>query len=104
MAFAVIRSGGKQYVARPGEKLEIEKLDAPEKGGLMIFPEVLFYADGERVEIGRPLISGAEVTAEYLDTKKDDKVIVFKKKRRKGYRVKRGHRQQYTQIEITSIN
>ena len=103
MAFAVIRTGGKQYVARAGEKLEIEKLEAPEKGTAVTFSEVLFYADGERVEIGRPLVAGAEVRAEYLDTKKDDKVIVFRYHSKTRYRKKRGHRQPHTTVLVKEI-
>ncbi|MBI1957423.1 MAG: 50S ribosomal protein L21 [Candidatus Niyogibacteria bacterium] len=103
MVFAVIRTGGKQYVARPGEKLEIEKLDAPEKGSHVTFSEVLLYADGERVEIGRPLVAGASVTAEHLGTQKDDKVIVFKYHSKTRLRKKRGHRQPHTTVLVKEI-
>ncbi|MBI2039164.1 MAG: 50S ribosomal protein L21 [Candidatus Niyogibacteria bacterium] len=103
MTFAVIRTGGKQYVARAGEKLEIEKLEAPQKGNAVTFSEVLFYADGERVEIGRPLVAGAEVRAEYLDTKKDDKVIVFRYHSKTRMRKKRGHRQPHTTVLVKEI-
>ena len=103
MVFAVIRTGGKQYVVRPGEKLTIEKLDPPEKGGDLTFSDILFYADGDRVEIGRPVIAGARVTAQYLDTKKDDKIIVFRYHSKTRYRKKKGHRQPHTTVLVKEI-
>ena len=85
------------------EKLYVSKLDSA-VDSVVKFDKVLLRADDKKVTVGNPVIKGASVEAKVLAHSKDDKVIVFKKKRRKGYRVKRGHRQQYTQIEITSIN
>lgn len=105
MAFAVIRTGGKQYVAEPGKKLEIEKLDAASEGGARVeFNDVLLYADGERVEVGTPALSGAKVVAEHLGTKKGDKVIVFRYHSKTRYRKKRGHRQPHTTVLVKEIS
>ena len=103
MAFAIIRTGGKQYVARPGEKLEIEKIDAPTTGGAITFNEVLLCVDGERVEIGHPLVNGASVIAEHAGTKKGDKVIIFRYHSKTRYRKKRGHRQPHTTVLVKEI-
>ena len=103
MAFAVIRTGGKQYVAVPGKKLEIEKLDAPATGKPVVFDDVLLYADGERIEVGTPVLSGAKVVAEHLGTKKGDKVIVFRYHSKTRYRKKRGHRQPHTTVLVKEI-
>ncbi len=100
--YAVIKTGGKQYKVSPGEVLRVEKLDA-DVGSQVEFNEVLLYSDGSKVEVGRPLVDGAVVKAEVLEHGKGKKVVVMKKKRRKGYKVKRGHRQPYTSVEVKEI-
>lgn len=102
MPFAVIRTGGKQYRISPGKKLKIEKLDAKE-GGAVHFDKVLLIADGDKVEIGTPLVKGAKVDAKVLQQGRDEKKIVFKYHRKTRYRKKKGHRQHFTEVEITKI-
>ncbi len=100
--YAVIKSGGKQYRVKEGDILSVEKLEA-EKGQVVDFDQVLLVEDGDKIQVGTPCLTGALVRAEVLETYKDDKVIVFKKKRRKGYRRKKGHRQLLTKVRITGI-
>jgi large subunit ribosomal protein L21 len=101
--YAIVNIAGMQCKAEAGKKIYVNRLEANE-GDSLTFNEVLLL-DGEAgVTIGTPHVSGASVTAKVVEHLKGDKVIVFKKKRRKGYRVKNGHRQQFTQIEIESIN
>jgi large subunit ribosomal protein L21 len=100
--FAVVEVAGKQYKVAPKDTIMVPTLN--EKPGTKVrLDRVLMWGDEKSVIVGRPLVSGAQVEATVLEHAKMDKVIVFKKKRRKGYRVKRGHRQGYTQIEILSI-
>lgn len=100
--FAIVEIAGQQYKVNPAEKLYVPRLEG-EVGSSVKFDKVLLLSDDKAVKVGSPNVSGASVQAKVLAHVKDDKVIVFKKKRRKGYRVKRGHRQQYTHIEIVSI-
>jgi len=100
--FVVIKTGGKQYRAEEGDVLEIEKLQV-EQGNKVTFDEVLLLNDGNKVMIGQPHVENAAVTAVVLENFKDDKIIVFKKKRRKQYKRKTGHRQQLTRIKIEKI-
>ena len=100
--FAVIRTGGKQYRVAPNDIIEIEKI-AGEPGDIVELGEVLLLLGGEGTpKTGSP-ISGASVAAEVLEQKRDDKIIVFKKKRRQGYRRTKGHRQALTALRITEI-
>jgi large subunit ribosomal protein L21 len=99
--YAVIRTGGKQYRVSEGDSIRIEKL-AGEPGKKVTFDEVLMIG-GEKVAVGKPLVAGAKVTAEIVAQDRAKKIIVFKMKRRKNYRRKRGHRQPYTQVKITAI-
>ena len=101
--FAVIRSGGKQHRVEQGEKLRVEKLDV-EIGSSVEFTDVLLIENGASISIGQPLVAGAKVTVKVLAQDRADKVIVFKRRRRKGFHKKRGHRQPFTQIEVTSIS
>src|SRR4051812_4747218 len=102
--YAVIRTGGKQYTVRKDDILEVELLDA-KKGDAITLNEVLLIgAQGGNAKIGAPHVAGASVKAEVVDHIKDDKVIVFKKKRRQNYRRKNGHRQNLTVLKITAIN
>jgi len=99
---AIIKTGGKQYIVKPGDKLKIEKLEEKE-GAEIKFSDVLLVADDKKSEIGAPLVKGAEVTAKVLKQDKAEKVIIFKYKAKKRYSRKIGHRQPYTEIEITGI-
>ena len=100
---AVIKTGGKQYIVSPGQKIKIEKLDKKE-GDEITFNEVLLVEKGKRVEIGIPNVKGAKVIGKVLSQSKNKKVIVFKYKAKTRYKKKTGHRQQYTEVEIKSID
>lgn len=99
---AVIRTGGKQYIVEPGTKLEVEKLEYQD-GEEITFTDVLMVEKSGKVEIGSPVVEGAEVKAKVLAQTKGDKVIIFKYKPKKRFKRKVGHRQKYTSIEILSI-
>jgi large subunit ribosomal protein L21 len=100
--YAVVNIAGKQYKVAQNDTIHIPTMKA-EKGATVTFDNVLLLAGEKEVNVGNPTVAGASVQATILDHVKDDKVIVFKKKRRKGYRVKRGHRQAFTQVQITKI-
>ena len=100
--YAVVKTGGKQYRVAKNDVLTVEKLDG-EAGAVVELEEVLAMNDGSGLTIGTPMIDGARVAATVLEQKKGDKVIIFKKKRRKNYRRTRGHRQQLTVIRISDI-
>ena len=100
--FAIVDVGGQQVKVHPSARVCIPKLSS-NVGDTVTFDNIILLADEKDVRIGTPFIDGASVEAKVLGHLKDDKVVVFKKKKRKGYRVSRGHRQQYTEIEITSI-
>ena len=99
--FAIVEIAGLQYKVEQDQKLFVNRL-AGEKGEKVSFDKVLLTVNGA-ITVGAPAVSGISVEAEIVDHVKADKVIVFKKKRRKGYKVKNGHRQQLTQIQIVSI-
>jgi large subunit ribosomal protein L21 len=101
--YAVIRTGGKQHGVQAGARLRIEKLPG-DVGAEVVFQEVLVIENGENVSIGRPLVSGAKVTAKILRQDKAARVVIFKKRRRKGFHKKRGHRQPFTEVEVTAIS
>ncbi len=100
--YAVFRTGGKQFRAEPGARLQIPTLDA-QAGDTVVFDDVLLAADGDDVAVGTPTVDGASVKAEVLGHGRTKKVIVFKRKRRKQYRKKQGHRQGYTEIQVSEI-
>jgi large subunit ribosomal protein L21 len=100
--YAVIRTGGKQYRVSEGDSLRIEKL-VGDVGSAITFGEVLMLG-GDKVSVGKPLVGGASVSAQIVAQEKAKKVIVFKMRRRKNYRRKNGHRQQYTEVKITGIS
>lgn len=100
--FAVLEVAGQQLKVSPAEKVFVPLLDQ-KVGNTITFDKVLLLSDDKSVRVGNPIVKGVAVKGKVLGHVKDEKVIVFKKKRRKGYRVRRGHRQQYTEIEITSI-
>lgn len=100
--YAIVDIAGQQFKVRKDQKLFVHRLDA-EQGAEMSFDKVLLVDNEGKVTLGNPTIENAKINATVLDHVKGDKVIVFKKKRRKGYRVKNGHRQQFTQIQIQEI-
>ncbi len=101
--YAVIRTGGKQYRVKEGDTLRVELLPGTEAGGEITFEEVLMVG-GDNLSVGTPLVDGAKVTATIVRNARDRKVVIFKSRRRKGYRKKRGHRQWFSQIKITGIS
>lgn len=100
--FAVIKTGGKQYRVAGGQEIVIEKLEG-EAGDTLVFGEVLMIGDGDKVDVGAPLIKGAQVVGEVVEQTRGAKVVAFKKKPRNTYRRKLGHRQSLTVIKITEI-
>jgi len=100
--FAIVRTGAKQYTVQEGDVLCVEKLNK-EKGEKFTFNEVLLVEDGKETLIGTPFVENALVKAEIIENLKDDKVIVFKKRRREQYKRTRGHRQELTRIKIEEI-
>ena len=101
--YAVIKDRGKQYTVRAGERLRVDRLDvAP--GTEIVFDQVMLVGGGDGVQVGRPLVGGAAVKGTVLQEFQAKKIIVFKKKRRKMYRRKQGHRQRYTDIQVESIH
>lgn len=100
--YAVVATGGKQYKVAEGDVLRIEKIPGG-VGDTVTFDEVLLLSDGEDVAIGQPKVENAVVNARIVEQGKQKKVIVFKFKRRKGYRKKQGHRQMYTAVKIDRI-
>lgn len=100
--FAVIKTGGKQYLVQPKTKLKIEKLDK-ETGQSVIFNEVLLISDGKKTEIGTPFIHGVSVTGTIAKQGRARKQIVFRYHAKTRYRKKKGHRQPFTEMEITDI-
>ena len=102
MLYAVIKTGGKQYRVAAGEKLKIEQIPA-DIGAEIVLDQVLLVADGDNLKMGRPLVTGATVQAKVLTQGRHDKVRIFKLRRRKHYQKHQGHRQNFTEIEITGI-
>jgi large subunit ribosomal protein L21 len=100
--YAVLSTGGKQYKVEEGDILRIEKISG-EVGASVSFDKVLMFSDGEKVRVGTPLIDGISVSGHIVEQDKAKKILVFKYKRRKGYRRKQGHRQPYTAVKIDSI-
>jgi large subunit ribosomal protein L21 len=103
MAYAIIKTGGRQFRVAEGDTIDVDLLDV-DSGKTATFGEVLMFADGKDVTHGNPLVSGAKVTAEVLEQRKDKKVIAFKYKRRKGYHRTVGHRRKLTRVKIKSIS
>ncbi len=114
MELAVIKTGGKQYLVSPGDKIKIEKLKEPsltnkkdkekvEKNQKIIFDKVLLLQKGSKLEIGTPLVKGAKVVGKIIQQGKAKKVIIFKYRAKKRSKVKKGHRQPFTEVEIISL-
>src|SRR5690554_5722048 len=100
---AIVTIAGQQFKVEEGQEIFVHQLDAKE-GDNLDLGDVLLLGNGDDITIGSPSISGATIGATVIEHVKGDKVIVFKKKRRKGYRRKKGHRQRFTKIKINSIN
>jgi large subunit ribosomal protein L21 len=100
--YAVIRTGGKQYKVHEEQILKVEKLEGTE-GSQIEFDDILMYSDGETITLGSPKVENASVKAHIIDQGRGKKQLIFKYKRRKGYRKLNGHRQHYTEIKIESI-
>lgn len=100
--YAVIETGGKQYTVKEGDVLSVEKLEVSE-GDKVEFDRVLLVSADEETKIGSPLVEGAKVVAEVLENGKGKKVIVYKFKAKKGFSKKKGHRQPFTKVKISSI-
>ncbi len=101
--YAVVETGGKQYKVTEGDVIFVEKLDV-EEGAEVTLDKVLMAGEGDAVKVGTPVVEGATVTAKVVKNGKSKKVVVFKMKRKKNYRRKKGHRQPYTKLEITAVN
>jgi large subunit ribosomal protein L21 len=100
--YAIVSQGGKQYKVEAGETLRFEKIPG-DTGSNYTFDKVLLYSDGDQLEIGQPMLDNVTVSGTIVEQGKAKKIIVFKYKRRKRYRKKQGHRQQYTSIRIDHI-
>jgi large subunit ribosomal protein L21 len=100
MELAVIKTGGKQYLVSPGQKIQIEKVG---KEGEIVFDQVLLLVKDEKIKIGKPVVEGAKVIGKILGEKKGKKIVILKHRPRSSYRVKKGHRQIYTIVEISKF-
>jgi len=103
MAYAIIKTGGRQYRVAEGDTIDVDLLPG-EARQKMTFGDVLMHADGEKLTQGNPLVSGASVTGELVEQRKDKKVVAFKYRRRKGYHRTVGHRRKLTRVKITGIS
>jgi large subunit ribosomal protein L21 len=101
--YAIVEIAGQQFKVEEGKKIFVHRLEV-EEGKQIEFDQVLLIENDGKITIGEPVIKGAVIEGKILDHMRGDKVIVFKKKRKKGYRIKNGHRQNFTQVEIVSIN
>lgn len=99
---AIIQTGGKQYMVSKGDKIQVEKL-AGEKDGILTFDKVLATFDGSKYSLGKPFLDGATVEGKVLKQARSRKVLVFKYKAKSKYRRTQGHRQSYTEVEITKV-
>lgn len=100
--FAVVRTGGKQYKVAVGDVIRIEKIEG-DKGASVKLDDILLVSDAGKTVVGTPTVKGAVVTAEVLGQDRNDKIIVFKKQRRKNHRRKKGHKQHVTVLRVTNI-
>ena len=101
--FAVIKTGGKQYRVTPDDVIQIERISGA-AGDEVFFNNVLILADGGKTDVGAPLVDGARVTGTLVEQTRGEKIIIFKKKRRKSYRRRNGHRQDLSVVRITDIS
>jgi large subunit ribosomal protein L21 len=100
--YAVITTGGKQYKVSPGDVVRVESLEA-KKGDIIELKDVFMVADGDKVSVGKPILASAKVTAEVIGEGRGEKLLIFKHRRRKGFRKTNGHRQNYTAIKVKDI-
>ena len=100
--YAVIKTGGKQYRVEPSDKLRVDKL-AGEPGAMVDIKDVLMVGEGDKTQVGAPMLDGASVKLEVLEQTRNDKIVVFKKKRRQNYRRTHGHKQQMTVVRVAEI-
>ena len=100
--YAVVKTGGKQYTISEGDVFNVENLEG-EVGSTLELSDVVAIGEGDDLKIGTPFVEGATVSAEVVEHGRDKKIIVFKKKRRKGYKKKQGHRQGFTSLKVTAI-
>ena len=100
--FAVLNTGGKQYKVSQGDLIKVEKLQS-DVGDMVTLSQILMVGEGPDVEVGSPYVANCEVTCEVVSQGKGANIIVFKKRRRKNYRRKNGHRQRFTEVKITEI-
>ncbi len=100
--YAIFKSGGRQYEARPGHVIRLEKLPG-QVGDNVVLDEVLFFSDGTQVRVGQPVVEGVAVQAKIVEHGRLAKIVIFKHKRRKDYRKKTGHRQSFTAVRIENI-
>lgn len=101
--YAIVMTGGKQYKVEKGLNVVIEKLDEAQEGNEVVLDQVLMVADGDNVKVGKPTVEGATVTAKVIAQKRLPKVLVFKKRPKKGYKKMQGHRQYVTEVEVLDI-
>ncbi len=101
--YAIVEIAGQQFKVQEGQEIFVHRLEG-EEGGKLAFDKVLLKADGDKVSVGKPTVASSKVDATIVSHERGDKVIVFKKKRRKGYKVKNGHRQSFTKISIDKIS
>ncbi len=102
--YAIIQHGGKQYRVSPGDELNVERTARDLKAGdSLSFDQVMLVSSGDEVRVGKPVVEGVQVKAQVLDAVRGPKLIVFKKKRRKGYKRTQGHRQDYYRVRVESI-
>jgi len=100
--FAILKTGGKQYMVKPGDIIDVEKIDA-EKGGTVQLTNILAVSDDSELNVGNPYVNNASVEAEVVDQIRGKKVVVFKRKPKKDYKRKYGHRQYFTKLKINEI-
>jgi len=101
--YAIVRTGGKQYQVACGDQVRVEKLEG-NVGDTVALEDVLMIVNGDEVTVGQPVVENARVTAKIAEQGRAKKVIIFKKKRRKGYKLKKGHRQSFTALKIEEIS
>ena len=102
--YAIVEHGGKQYRVSPGDELVVERTEPDlKKGDDLVFDRVMLVSQGEAVRVGQPVVDGVSVKTQVVAAVRVDKIIVFKKKRRKGYKKKQGHRQDYYRVRVESI-
>lgn len=100
---AIIKTGGKQYLVKPGDKIKVEKIEG-EEGKEIVFSEVLLLEKNKKIEIGKPKVEKAQVSAKIVRQDKGKKLIIFKYKPKKRFQQKKGHRQLFTEVEIKEIS